>query len=75
MYLVIEIQTDANDTVSTLVTQHTTLNEAESKYHTVLAAAAISSVPYHAAVLMQNFGNVLMSHYYSHVELPEVPEE
>ena len=60
-YLVIEIQTAQDGTVSNLVSAYDTRNEAESAYHTVLAAAAVSELPCHAAVLMTNEGFVLDS--------------
>lgn len=72
MWLVIEIQTSSDGTVATITTQHATRNEAESKYHTVLAAAAISEIPAHAAVLMYHLGNVLAAQHYTHEVKPEV---
>jgi hypothetical protein len=73
MFLVIEIQTAADGTVSTLVTQHQTRNEAESKYYLVLSAAAVSSVPLHAAMLCYSNGNHLLSKSYEHA--PQLTEE
>lgn len=35
------------------------LARAQSKYHTICAAAAISEIPYHAAYLLQSDGSVL----------------
>ena len=58
-YLVLEIQTNADGTVGNLVTAYDTRNEAESAYHTVLAAAALSSIPCHAAVLLTSEGFTL----------------
>ena len=75
MYLVIEIQTMANGQVATITTQHATQNEAESKYHTVLAAAAISEIPAHAAVLMYHLGNVIAAQHYTHEQPKPEPEE
>lgn len=76
MYLVLEIQTNADGTIGTIITQHATQNEAESKYHTVLAAAAVSNLPAHAAVLMYHLGNVLSAQHYTHEAEPEPePEE
>ncbi len=66
MYLVIEIQTAADGTVATIVTQHPSRNEAESKYYLVLSAAAISNIPLHAALLCYSNGNYLMSKSYEH---------
>ena len=42
--------------------------KAESKYHQVLAAAAISSLPEHSAVLISSDGECLMSKYYLHAQ-------
>ena len=64
-WLVIEIQTMANGTVANLVTAHDTEKLAESKWHTVMAAAAVSGLPAHSAVLLDNFGNVVLSGSYS----------
>lgn len=58
-YLVIEIQTNSNGTVGNLVWAYDSRLEAESKYHSVLAAAALSALPYHAACLMDNTGKLL----------------
>lgn len=69
-YIVVEIQTNDGQ-VSTLVTQKDTLNEAQSVYHSVLAAAALSSVDFHAAVLMTNEGISLYSDGFSHKSLDE----
>ena len=64
-WLVIEIQTMANGTVANLVTAHDTEKLAESKWHTVMAAAAVSGLPVHSATLLDNFGNVVLSGSYS----------
>lgn len=66
MFLVIEIQTNADNTVGTLVTQHETMAQAENKYYTVLAYAAISDLPMHAAMLCYSNGNLIMSKCFSH---------
>lgn len=65
-YIVIEIQTNADGTVGNLVTAHDTRNAAESAYHSVLAAAAISALPYHAAVLLTSTGSLLDTRCYEH---------
>lgn len=66
MYIVIEIQT--SNAVSTLTWQYDTLQAAEAKYHSILAAAAVSSLPVHAAVVMTNAGVVCKSEAYRHGE-------
>ena len=66
MYIVIEIQTNADGLVGTIVTQHESWQAAEAKYHTVLAAAAVSSLPVHAAVILTGDGNVVRGEHYTH---------
>lgn len=58
-YLIIELQTNTDGTVGTIITQKDTLNEAQSTYYSILAAAALSALPVHAAVLMTNEGITL----------------
>ena len=65
MYLVMEIQR-TGEQVANLVYSYANQNEAESKYYTILAAAAISSVEQHAATLLTDQGNCIMSRFYIH---------
>ena len=65
-YLVIEIQANWDGTVGNIVTSHDTRAEAESKYHSVLAAAAVSSIMKYSAVIMDEEGAVLGSMCYRH---------
>lgn len=62
-YLVIELQSN-NGSVANIVTDFPDRLQAESKYHTILAAAAVSAVPVHSAVLMTDEGFVLMADCY-----------
>lgn len=64
MYIVIEIQTST--TVATLVNAYEDRNQAESKYHQILTAAALSSVPKHSAVLMNDEGQTIKDETYIH---------
>jgi hypothetical protein len=68
MYIVMEIQTNSDGTVGTLVNSYADRDHAESKYHTILAAAAISTLPCHAAVLLTEQGLILANGYYEHGE-------
>lgn len=69
-YIVIEIQTSVDGSVANLVTAYDDKNQAESAYHMVLAAAAVSSLPCHSAMIVTNDGSQLMFGYYVHdVEL------
>lgn len=65
MFIVIELQ-KTGDQVANLVTSHNTLAEAEAKYHAVLAAAAVSSVEAHSAILVNAFGIPLKNECYRH---------
>ena len=67
-YIVIELQTNADGTVGNLVTSHDSRDAAESKYHTVLAAAAVSALPCHAATLLTSEGFPLEHKSYKHGE-------
>ena len=69
-FIVIEIQTNADGTIGNLVTSYDSRNAAESSYHTVLASAAISALPKHAAVLLTNDGTIINSECYEHEGVP-----
>lgn len=66
MYIVFEIQTNADGTVGTLVSTYTDQNQAESKYHQVLEYAAVSTLPVHSCVLMTGEGFQLKAECYKH---------
>ena len=66
MYIVIELQKNADGVVSNIVTGHASLPEAENKYYTVLASAAISNVPVHSAVLVSEEGFPVKHQCYKH---------
>ena len=77
MFIVIEIQKTDDSTVATLVSSHETRKEAESKYHTVLAYAAISELRTHSAMIMTDEAIPIKYEYYENVpeEEPIEPEE
>lgn len=52
MFLVVELQTSEDGNLTYLATSHPTREEAESKYHLILSAAAVSSVHVHGAVIL-----------------------
>lgn len=74
-YLVIEIQTNTDGSVGNLVYAYDSRNEAESKYHSILASAAVSQLPCHAAIIITNEAHVIMGSRYTHVEEPTGEEE
>lgn len=55
-FIVIEIQKNAEGVVGNFVWAFDTINEAESKFHSVLASAAVSNLPCHSAVLLNETG-------------------
>lgn len=69
MYLVIEIQKMDNGTVAVApVSSYDSYYAALNKYHTVLAAAAVSSVAVHSAVILDETGSLLFSDSFSHAQ-------
>lgn len=79
-YYIIEIQQYLNGEFGHIV--HYAYDEnatmarlkAESKYHEVLAAAAISELPQHSATLLTSDGRAIMNQCYRH-EIEATPEE
>lgn len=65
MFIVIEIQTEDN-TSATIVDAYPSKAEADSKYHTILAYAALSNVPVHSAVMFDAEGHFIKSECYKH---------
>lgn len=65
MYLVIELQTN-NGKMANLAYAYDTQNEAESKFHSILSTAAVSSVEVHTAVVIDEQGCVLANGSYTH---------
>lgn len=64
MFLVMEIQKSSS--VSNLVYSYETRNEAENKYHTILASAAVSNVPRHSAILLTDEGEYVKHECFVH---------
>ena len=65
MFIVIEIQKNGT-TVNTIVDTYTELNEAKSKYHTILSYAAVSEVEKHAASILDDTGRCIFHEFYIH---------
>jgi len=55
LFVVIELQKNG-DQMGNIVTAHDTLQDAQHKFHTVAAAAAISTVEKHSVVLLNDDG-------------------
>ena len=64
--IILEIQHSNDGTNATLVNSYTDQSVAEQKYHTVLAAAAVSAVDVHSALMMDDTGNRIKGETYYH---------
>lgn len=65
MFIVLELQA-TEENVAHFFTTYADQAQAESSYHLVLSAAAVSNVPSHSALLMTADGQVLRSETYKH---------
>lgn len=63
-WTVLEIQRDARGVVGTIAHANTNEMEAQSSYFGICAAAASSQVPYHAALLINDNGEIEMVRIY-----------
>ena len=66
MFIVLEAQTNKNGVLGTLINQYNDYNQAESKYYAILSAAAVSSLPRHAAFILTNEGMFVKGDCYTH---------
>ena len=71
MFIILETQTYLDGNVGTLINPYINQNEAESKYHAILSAAAVSNVPRHTAFMLTDDGYVIKSECYKHEVEPE----
>ena len=69
-YVVIELQ-DMGSQVANLVTAYESVNQAEQKYHQTLAAAAVSDIPCHSAVMVNSEGGFIKSECFKHESTEE----
>ena len=70
MFIVIEIQTNSDGEIGNFVWSFTDENQAKSKYHSVLASAAVSALPVHSCVILRNDGLRIASEAYRHGDIP-----
>ena len=66
MYIVIELQTNADGSIGNFVWAYSTKEDAFAKYHAVLSTAAISALPVHAAVILDNHGLQIAAQAFEH---------
>lgn len=71
MFVVIEIQKTTDGSISNLVWAFADRDEAFSKYHAVLSAAAISSLPVHSCAVLFENGEQIAQQSFKHGEQAE----
>ena len=69
-YTVIEMQTTGNSTAVVPPQVYQNREDAESRWHTIMAAAAVSPVEIHTAVILNQDGNMEKSGSYYHPHTP-----
>ena len=74
MYTVIELQTNEQGQTAHLVQAYEDRNEAASRFHQIMASAAISNVRKHACAMLNEDGFCEKSESYEHIP-QEVVEE
>ena len=65
MFITVEIQ-QTGEQVANLVTSYKNQNEAEAHFHTVMAAAALSKVPVHSCIVIDERCNIFQAGFYEH---------
>ena len=75
-YVIVEMQTYADGTTTSLVDSFADIRLAEQKYHTALSYAAVSGLPMHTVMMITNEGSYLKEEHYPGPELePEQEPE
>ena len=74
MYIVLEIQKNAEGQAGVIPVVYDTLREAEGRFHQILAVAAQSQLPVHAAAVLTEDGRHLRSECYQRAAAPVEPE-
>ena len=75
-YIILEIQKSFDGTVAlTPAIVKDNLLDAESTFHSILAAAALSSLAFHSAVILNDEGGLVKGGGYPHDPPTQEPEE
>ena len=74
-YIVQEIQTTDGTTILGTPQTYTDRNAAESAYHSILFAAAVSAVHEHTAMIYTQDGRIVRAECYKHAPAPVETEE
>ncbi|MBQ1789301.1 MAG: hypothetical protein II008_03915 [Oscillospiraceae bacterium] len=69
-YIVIEIQ-KGDGLASTIVNVYSDMEHASQQYHTILAAASVSTVPVHSAAILNEQGRQIKYECYMHEQATE----
>ena len=64
--IVTEIQKFEDGTMTTPSFAYENINDADAKYHSILASAAKSALPVHACIMFDEQGCFRKSEYYTH---------
>lgn len=68
MYTIIELQTN-NGISSHIVSKEAAIEKAQQKYYTICAAACVSAVEIHAAVILDEAGQLVTNISFNHPKL------
>lgn len=66
MYILIEMQTSGSQTAIPPITTKTDWHEAEAEFHRLCSIAAVSSVPVHTVMMVDENGNTARAEHYEH---------
>lgn len=66
MYIVIETQTTNDSVVVAPPVSFNNIDKAYQKFYMILAAAAVSNIPIHAAIMLNEKGELIRSEYFDH---------
>lgn len=69
MYILIEMQTNGNQTALVPPKTYSDRLQAESAYYSTLSAAAVSTVQVHTVILLDEHGNTIKNDYYEHIDV------
>ena len=65
-FVTIEMQKLSDGNIATLTFAFATQPEAESKFYSIMAVAALSDVPIHSALVVDAHGGIVRSGSYTH---------
>lgn len=74
MFFIIELQVNG-ESGANIVKTADTYEKAMSKYHTVLASAAVSEVEKHTCIVLDDEGRHMARECYEHIKEPEPESE